>query len=214
MRLIESQGKHWGIELESSRQILWQEEGQRIEEVATEFRQPQPESFRRVSVRCRHGEREEVWAFTQTVRLKRSERKRIALGHARAELTAPPRFLVTAAVPWERGRRIETWSLRWAAEVLHEFSNQGSGWEAAQVRTEEAGTRHLRFSCLAQSILQRTPTIASPSEHFAFAKGGQTFGQRCRTIPRAVFPALLSVAHRLVAGGYSGEQVTEALMPA
>jgi hypothetical protein len=64
-RLRERKGKHWGSELERSRQILWQEEGQRIEEVATEFRQPQPESFRRVSVRCRHGEREEVWAFTQ-----------------------------------------------------------------------------------------------------------------------------------------------------
>jgi hypothetical protein len=109
---------------------------------------------------------------------------------------------------------MERGSLHWAAEVLHEFSNQGSGWEAAQVRTEEAGTRHLRFNCLAQSILQRTPTIASPAEHFALANGASTCGQRCRAIPRAVFPALLSVAHRLVAGGYSGEQVTEALMPA
>jgi hypothetical protein len=29
------------------------------------------------------------------------------------------------------------------------------------VRNEEAVNRHLRLSCLAQSILQRTPTIAS-----------------------------------------------------
>ena len=72
---------------------------------------------------------------------------------------------------WESGRIIETWSFRWAAEVFHEFSKQGTGLEAAQVRNEEAVKRHLRLSCLAQSLLQRTPTIASTSEQFAFAKG-------------------------------------------
>jgi len=35
-RLIESKGKHWGSELESSRHILWKEEWQRIDEVAKE----------------------------------------------------------------------------------------------------------------------------------------------------------------------------------
>jgi hypothetical protein len=109
---------------------------------------------------------------------------------------------------------IETWSFRWAAEVFHEFSKQGTGLEAAQVRNEEAVTRHLRLSCLAQSILQRTPTIASTSEQFAFAKGEKTFGQRCRTITREVFHSLISFAQRLFAGGYSCDQVTEALMPA
>jgi hypothetical protein len=79
---------------------------------------------------------------------------------------------------------------------------------------EEAVKRHLRLSCLAQSILQRTPTIASKSEQFAFAKGTITFGQRCRAITREVFASLLSLAHRLFAGGYSCEQVAEALMPA
>jgi hypothetical protein len=213
-QLIESKGKHWVSELESSRHILWQDQWRRIDEVATELRQQHPESFRRVQVRCRNGEQKQFWAFTKSVRLKRYGRKRIALVHERADLTDAPRFLLTDALHWESGRMIETWSFRWAAEVFHEFSKQGTGLEAAQVRNEEAVKRHLRLSCLAQSVLQRIPTVASTSEQFAFAKGETTFGQRCRAITREVFLSLLSFAQRLFAGGYSCEQVAEALMPA
>jgi len=134
--------------------------------------------------------------------------------HERADLTDTPRFLVTDALQWESGRIIETWSFRWAAAVFHEFSKQGTGLEAAQVRNEEAVNRHLRLRCLAQSLLQRTPTVVSTAEQFAFAKGETTFGQRCRTITREVFLSLLSFAQRLFAGGYSGAQVAEVLMPA
>jgi hypothetical protein len=213
-RLIESKGKHWVSEIESSRLILWQDDWRRVDDVATQLRQQHPESFRRVSVRCRNGERKEFWAFTKTVRLKKYERKRLAMVHERADLTDAPRFLLTDALHWESGRMIETWSFRWAAEVFHEFSKQGTGLEAAQVRNEEAVKRHLRLSCLAQSLLQRAPTVASTSEHFALAKGRQTFGQRCRTITREVFHSLIAFAQRLFAGGYSCEQVVEALMPA
>jgi hypothetical protein len=213
-RLIESKGKHWVSELESSRLILWHDAWRRVDEVATELRQYHPESFRKVTVRGRNEETKEYWAFTKTVRLKKYARKRLAMVHERADLSDHPRFLLTDAVHWESGRMIETWSFRWAAEVFHEFSKQGCGLEAAQVRNEEAVNRHLRLSCLAQSMLQRAPTIASTSEQFAFAKGAITFGQRCRAITREVFSALLSVAQRLFAGGYSCEQVTEALMPA
>jgi hypothetical protein len=213
-RLIESKGKHWVSELESSRHILWHDQWRRIDEVAKELREQHPESFRKVLVRCRNGEQKECWAFTKTVRLKRYERKRIAMVHERADLTDNPRFLVTDALHWESGRMVETWSFRWAAEVFHEFSKQGTGLEAAQVRNEEAVKRHLRLSCLAQSLLQRTPTVVSTSEQFAFAKGTITFGQRCRAITREVFSSLLSLAQRLFAGGYSCDQVTEALMPA
>ena len=213
-RLIESKGKHWVSEVESSRHILWKDQWRRIDEVATELHQTHPESFRRVQVRCRNGERKEFWAFTKSVRLKRYGRKRIAMVHERADLTDKPRFLVTDALHWESGRIIETWSFRWAAEVFPEFSKQGTGLEAAQVRNEEAVKRHFRLSCLAQSILQRTPPIASTSEQFAFAHGEITFGQRCRTITREVLHSLLSLAKRLFAGGYSCEQVAEALMPA
>jgi hypothetical protein len=213
-RLIESKGKHWVSEIESSRLILWKDEWRRIDEVARELREQHPESFRKVSVRCRNGTQKEFWAFTKTVRLKKYARKRIVIVHEQADLSDPPRFLVTDALHWESGRIIETWSFRWAAEVFHEFSKQGTGLEAAQVRNEEAVNRHLRLSCLAQSLLQRTPTVVSTSEQFAFAQGTITFGQRCRAITREVFSSLLSVAQRLFAGGYSCQQVTEALMPA
>ena len=213
-RLIESKGKHWVSELESSRHILWQDQWQRIDEVAVRLRQTHPQSFRPVSVRCRNGEQKQFWAFTKSVRLKRYGRKRIAMVHERADLTDTPRFLVADALHWESGRMLEAGSFRWAAEVFHEFSKQGTGLEAAQVRNEEAVKRHLRLSCLAQSLLQRAPTVASTSEQFAFAKGEKTFGQRCRTITREVFLSLLSFAQRLFAGGYSCAQVAEALMPA
>ena len=213
-RLIESKGKHWVSEIESSRLILWHDAWRRVDEVATELRQQHPESFRKGAVRCRNGETKEFLAFTKPVRLKKYARKRLAIVHERADLSDSPRFLLTDAVHWERGRIIETWSFRWAAEVFHEFSKQGCGLEAAQVRNEEAVNRHLRLSCLAQSMLQRTPTAASTSEQFAFAKGAITFGQRCHAITREVFSSLLSLAQRLFAGGYSCAQVTEALMPA
>ena len=83
---------------------------------------------------------------------------------------------MTAARHWESGRISETWSFRWAAEVFHGFSKQATGVEAAQVRNAEAGKRHFRLRCLAQSLLHRAPTIASTSEQFAFAKGELTFG--------------------------------------
>jgi hypothetical protein len=213
-RLIESKGKHWVSEIESSRLILWQDHWRRVDEVATELRQQHPESFRRVQVRCRNGQTKEFWAFTKTVRLKKYARKRLAMVHERADLSDSPRFLLTDALQWESGKIIETWSFRWAAEVFHEFSKQGCGLEAAQVRNEEAVNRHLRLSCLAQSLLQRTPTIASTSEQFAFANGTITFGQRCRALTREVCQSLLSFAQRLFAGGYSCEQVSEVLMPA
>jgi hypothetical protein len=213
-RLIESKGKHWVSELESSRHILWRDQWRRIDEVAAELRQAHPKSFRELQVYCRNGERKTFWAFTKTVRLKRYGRKRVVMVHERGDLTDPPRFLVTDALHWESGRIMETWSFRWAAEVFHEFSKQETGLEAAQVRNEEAVKRHLRLSCLAQSLLQRVPAVASTSEQFAFAKGEITFGQRCRALTREVFHSLVSLAKRLFAGGYSCEQVVEALMPA
>src|SRR5262245_4184873 len=102
-RLIESKDKHWVSELESSRLILWQDEWQRIDAVATELRQTHPESFRKVSVRCRNGAQKEFWTFTKSVRLKRYGRKRIAMVQERADLTDTPRFLVTDALHWESG---------------------------------------------------------------------------------------------------------------
>jgi hypothetical protein len=41
---------------------------------------------------------------------------------------------------------LETWSYRWASEILHEVAKQVTGLEAAQVRKEEAVKRHFRLS--------------------------------------------------------------------
>ena len=134
--------------------------------------------------------------------------------HEQADVRDTPRFLLTDALHWESGRVIETWSYRWASEIFHEFSKQVTGLEAAQVRTEEAVNRHLRLSCVAQSLLQRAPAVASSVEKFEFAQGQITLGQRCRAIAREVFHTLLQVAQRLFTDGRSCKQVLEVFMPA
>jgi hypothetical protein len=212
--MIEHKGKHWVSELECSRHILWRSQWRRIDAVAAELRENAPQSFRPLQVHCRNGETKTFWAFTKTVRLRRYGRKRIVIVHEQEDLTDPPRFLLTDALHWESGRIIETWSFRWSAELFHAFGKQGTGLESAQVRTEEAVNRHLRLSCVAQSLLQRAPVVASSVEKFAFAQGQITLGQRCRVIAREVFHALLQTAQRLFTDGRSCEQVLEVLMPA
>jgi hypothetical protein len=213
-RAIERVGKHWVSEIECSRHIQWQGQWRRVDEIAAGLRQEHPESFRRLTVRCRHGETKQFWTFTKVVRLKRYGPKRLVIVHERADLSDTPRFLLTDARHWESGRVLETWSYRWAAEIFHEFGKQVTGLEAAQVRKEEAVTRHFRLSCVAQSLLQGTPASGTETEKFAFAKGETTFGQRVRTITREVLHGLLQCASQLLAQGRSCEEVLECLMPA
>jgi hypothetical protein len=85
---------------------------------------------------------------------------------------------------------------------------------AAQVRKEEAVTRHFRLSCVAQSLVQRAPAVASKSERYAFAEGSITFGQKCRVISREVLRALLALCQRYFAEGKTCDHVLELLMPA
>src|SRR5262249_35483603 len=158
--------------------------------VVAQLRHHHPESFRPVHVRCRNGETKTFWAFTKTVRLKRYGRKRLVIVHETVSLTDTPRFLLTDALHWESGRVIETWSYRWASEIFHEFGKQVTGLEAAQVRKEEAVTRHFRLSCIAQSLLQRAPVSPSESERFAFAQGAITVGQKARAIAREALEGL------------------------
>jgi hypothetical protein len=189
-RYLESVDKHWVSEVECSRHIQWAGQWQRVDAVAAQLRHHHPESFRPVRVRCRNGETKTFWAFTKTVRLKRYGRKRLVIVHETVSLTDTPRFLLTDALHWESGRVIETWSYRWASEIFHEFGKQVTGLEAAQVRKEEAVTRHFRLSCIAQSLLQRAPVSPSESERFAFAQGAITVGQKARAIAREALEGL------------------------
>jgi hypothetical protein len=186
----------------------------RVDEVAADLRHQHPESFRDVRVSRRNGEDKVFWAFTKVVRLKRYGRKRLVIVHERADLSDVPRFLVTHALYWESGRMIQTWSYRWASEVFHEFGKQVCGLESAQVRKEEAVTRHFRLSCVAQSLVQRAPAVASKSERYAFAAGKKTYGQKCQVISREVLRSLLALSQRYFAEGKSCDEVLEVLMPA
>jgi hypothetical protein len=151
-RLIESRGKHWVSEVEASRHSQWLGHWRRVDEVAAELRQQYPESFRPVKVSCRNGEEKVFLAFTKVVRLKRYGRKRLVIVHEQTDLSDAPRFLVTDALHWESGRVIQSWSYRWASEVFHEFGKQVCGLESAQVRKEEAVTRHFRLSCVSRVV--------------------------------------------------------------
>jgi hypothetical protein len=167
-RLIESRGQQWVSELEVSRHIQWAGRWRRVDEL----RPQHPESCRAVKGRCRNGEAKVFFAFTKGVR--RYGHRRWVIVHEQADLSDAPRLLLTDALHWESGRVIQTWSYRWASEVFHEFGKQVCGLESAQVRKEEAVTRHFRLSCVAQSLVQRAPVSESTSERYAFAAGKKT----------------------------------------
>ena len=92
--LIEAKGKHWVTEVERSRNIMWHDQWQRVDQVAEELKADHPESFRHKSVRCRNNEPREIWAFTKVVRLKKYGRKRLAIVHEKSDLSDAPRFLL------------------------------------------------------------------------------------------------------------------------
>jgi len=63
--------------------------------------------------------------------------------------------------------------------VFHEFCKQVAGFEAAQLRNEEAVKRHFCLSCIAQSLLQQAPAFGQTSERLSFADDTQhTIGQK------------------------------------
>ena len=214
-RLIEAHGKHWVSELESSRLLQWQGQWRRVDEVAAALRTQHPSSFRRLQVTGRNGDEKTFWVFTKAVRLKRYGRKRLVIVHEQAELSDPPRFLLTDALHWDGVRISRVWSYRWPVEIFHEFCKQVVGLEAAQVRKEEAVKRHFRLSCVAQSLLQRSPCGGRKSERFAFAANHQqTVGQKLYTLHRDALGQLLQLVHGLFAQGHPCEHVLERLMPA
>src|SRR5947208_11852308 len=90
-------------------------------------------------------------------------------------------------------------------------AKQVCGLESAQVRKEEAVTRHFRLSCVAQSLVQRAPARESKSERYAFAAGKKTYGQKCRAIGREVLRSLLELSKRYFAEGKSCDEVLEVL---
>jgi hypothetical protein len=187
--------------------MQWSGQWRRVDVVAAALKQDHPESFHPVTGRCRNGEKKPFWALTKTGRLKRYGRKRLVMVHEKQDLTDIPRLLVTDAWHGEHGRVLETWSDRWASEIFPEFGKQVTGLEAAQVRKEEAVTRHVRLSGVAQSMVQRAPACASTSERDAFAEGQITSGQKCRAIGREVMRSVLELIKQLFAAGKSCDEV-------
>jgi hypothetical protein len=212
-KYIESRGKYWLSEIEKSRNINWKGEWRRVDSVADELCRAHPEAFRTHTATLRNGTTRTCWMFSKVVRLKRYGKLRLFIVYDEENLSGTPQYLVTNAVHWEGTKAIQTWSYRWPSEVFHEFGKQCAGFESAQVRKEEAVTRHFRLSCVAQSILQRVVTEASTSEKFAFADGVVTCGQRLKAITREVFLAVLTFARQLFEAGKSCHDVLERLMP-
>lgn len=213
--LIESAGKHWVSEIERTRLILWKSQWQQVQQVAEPLRQDHPESFRHKRVRCRNGEVREIWAFTKVVRLKKYGRKRLVIIHEKSDLSDAPRFLLTDALHWDAARVFATWSFRWPIETFHEFSKQLVGFEAAQLRNEEAVKRHFCLSCVAQSALEDASCSGQKSERFKFAhEHEQTIGQRVYSLSREAVQQVVEYTQVLMHQGKSVDQIMEVLMPA
>ena len=113
-QLIEKSDKNWVSEIESSRQILWQDQWQRVDEVGTQLRKQYPKSFRLLDVKKRNGEIQRYWVFTKCIRLKKYGRKQLVIVHEREDLSQQPRFLLTSARHSEPKRVIQTWELSMA----------------------------------------------------------------------------------------------------
>ncbi|MEM1281057.1 MAG: hypothetical protein AAGG53_13810, partial [Cyanobacteria bacterium P01_H01_bin.152] len=123
--------------------------------------------------------------------------------------------MLTDALHWDSARTFATWSYRWPIETFHEFAKQVVGFESAQLRKEEAVKRHFCLSCVAQSLLQSTPSSGQSSERFEFAQPHeQTIGQRLYTLGREALQQMLEMTQGLLAQGRSVEQIMEVLMPA
>jgi len=214
IQYLEAREKFWLSELEKSRHIFWDNRYQRIDEVAGQLRTQHPESFRQVTIQCRNGEMKTYWVFTKCARLKRYGKKRIFIVHEREDLSDDPHFLLTNALHWEAKKALQTRSYRWTSEIFHEIDKQDTGLESAQVRNQDAVEKHVRLSCVAQSILQDVVATPSTSERFAFAKGQTTSGQRCHTLTREVFKNVLHSAKLLFEKGMATDQILDQLMPA
>ena len=210
--MIEAHKKHWVTEIERSRNVMWDGQWQRVEQVETILKTNHPESFRHKLVRCRNGEKREIWAFTKVIRLKKYGRKRLVIVHEKPDLSDTPRFLLTDALHWDASRVFATWTYRWSVEIFHEFSKQLVGFESAQLRNEEAVKRHFCLSCVAQSALQQASCSGGKSEQFNFApETEQTIGQRLYTLTREALHNLLELSRSLLLQGKSTEQVLEVM---
>jgi hypothetical protein len=213
-RLLAPSSQPWGSPREGARPLHWEGRWRRVEEGAAALRPEQPARVRPVPVPCRQGELKQSGTGPKVVRLKQDGAPRGGIGHAQAEWHEPPRGCVSDAQPGESPRLLETWSSRWPAEVLHALDPHACGLEAAQGRQEEAVPRHCRLRGVAQSLGQRAPAVVATSERDAFAEGGMTFGQQCRTISREGLRAMLAWGQRSCAEGQTCAQGLEALRPA
>lgn len=213
-QVIEASGKHWVTEIERSRHILWSNQWQRVDSVASDLKTNHAESFRQKLVRCRNNESREIWAFTKVIRLKKYGRKRLVIVHEKSNLSDTPRFLLTDALHWDASRVFSTWSDRWSVEIFHEFSKQLVGFESAQLRNEEAVKRHFCLSCVAQSTLQQATCGGRKSERFNLTlENESTIGQRLYTLTREALDNFLQFALSLWLQGKSTQQVLEVIMP-
>ena len=75
-RLIESNEKQRGSEIDCSRRLNWAGHGRRVDEVEDQLRTQDPESFRPIKVQGRQGEERQDWACTKVVRWKKEGRNR------------------------------------------------------------------------------------------------------------------------------------------
>ena len=211
---IESYGKHWVSELEIARNIMWKGKWTRIDLVDQELKEEHPEAFQVKRVKLRTGEHKDYWVFSKVVRLKKGwGRKRIAIVHEKEDLSDRPRFLITDANHWDGTKMIQVWSYRWPCEVVHDFGKNILGLEQAQVRKKEAVLKHLRLSCVSQSILNQTEVKPSTTEQFSFAQGQSTVGQKVKAIAREALHSILEYTKNALLQQRTTNEILDQLMP-
>ena len=138
-RLLARQGQPWVRDVEGARHM--QGQGQRVATGAAGLRQAPPESWRAIQGRCRHGAPKSYGVFPKSVSLKRDGRTRLVIAPEHADLQETPRFFRTEALPGERGRVLETWSLRSAvAAPTDAYLRRGNGKGCVRPQGEDGRT--------------------------------------------------------------------------
>jgi hypothetical protein len=212
-KCIDDYSKYWISEVEINRNIRWQGKYLRADAIDALLVSNNAESFRKVTVRKRNGEKQDFFVFSKTVFIKRYSKVKLFIVHEKSDLSDPARFFISNAKHWDSKRALKTWNYRWTCETLHEFMKQGTGFESSQVRNEESVKRHFCLSCVSQSLIQRVNCDSSKSEKFEFSNGRITFGQKVYSIIREVFASLLSLAKSLFDIGKTCEEVLEFMIP-
>ena len=106
------------------------------------------------------GKQETYYAYTHMHSIRSFGRHRLVINYRKADLSDKPAFFICNRPKWDAGAITRIRRHRWPVEVYHE-EGKAEGLDKYQVRGFEAIHKHIAFTALAYSMLQRARFDAS-----------------------------------------------------